>query len=59
LGFNVVPADDLGVRRAVSKYFFGGKLQPAEAVRRFLRERFGDYQRDVTVYLLMAYRLNL
>ncbi|RLI35156.1 hypothetical protein DRO53_01930 [Candidatus Bathyarchaeota archaeon] len=59
LGFNVVPADDLGVRRAASKYFFGGKLQPAEAVRRFLRERFGDYQRDVTVYLLMAYRLNL
>ncbi len=59
LGLNVIPADDLGVRRAVSHFFFKRKMQSAEAVRKFAEENFGPYQREIIVYLLMAYRLGL
>jgi len=56
MGLNVIPADDLGVRKAISHYYFNGKLQSGEAVRKFAGERFGEFMLDVTVYLLMAYR---
>lgn len=59
MGLNVIPADDLGVRKAFSHYFFGGKLQSGETIRRFAEERFGSFLRDVTVYLLMAYRMGV
>lgn len=56
MGLNVIPADDLGVRKAISHYYFNGKLQSGEAIRNFAREKFGRFMLDVTVYLLMAYR---
>jgi len=59
LGLNVVPADDLGVRKAVSHFYFDDELQPPDVVRRFVVEKFGSYLRDVIVYLLMAYRMGL
>ncbi|RLI26249.1 MAG: hypothetical protein DRO52_02835, partial [Candidatus Hecatellales archaeon] len=59
MGLNVIPADDLGVRRAVSYYYFDGKLQSGETVRRFAEERFGEFKLDVIVYLLMAYRMGI
>jgi len=57
IGLNVIPADDLGVRKALSHFYFKGELQPPEVIRRFAEEKFGEHLRDVTVYLLMAYRM--
>ena len=59
MGLNVIPADDLGVRRAISHFYFKDELQPPEVVRRFAEERFGRFMKDVLVYLLMAYRMGL
>jgi len=53
LGKNVFPADDLGVRRAVSRLYFNGELQSAEKVREVARKRFGRYARDVLFYLFL------
>jgi len=59
MGLNVIPADDLGVRRALSHYYFNGKLQDGESIRKFAKEKFGRFMLDVTVYLLMAYRMRI
>jgi DNA-3-methyladenine glycosylase II len=59
MGLNVIPADDLGVRRALSHYYFNGKLQDGETIRKFAEEKFGSFMLDVTVYLLMAYRMGI
>jgi len=56
IGMNVIPADDLGVRKAISHFYFKDKLQPAEKVREFAESKFGKYMSDCIVYLLMAYR---
>ena len=59
MGLNVIPADDLGVRKAISHFYFKGKLQPPETIRKFAEQRFGEHLRDILVYLLMAYRMGL
>ncbi len=57
IGMNVFPADDLGVRRAVSSLYFGGVLQSPETVRRVAEERFGKFSRDILFYLFLHDRL--
>ncbi len=52
LGKNVFPADDLGVRRAVSRLYFNGELQSADKVREVAR-KFGRYARDILFYLFL------
>ena len=59
IGMNAIPADDLGVRKAISRFYFNGKIQPAEIIRKFAEKRFGKFMRDCLVYLLMAYRMGL
>lgn len=49
------PADDLGVRKSISRYYFNEKLQDAETIRRFIKKT----PRGLVVYLLYANRLNL
>ncbi len=56
LGFNIIPADDLGVRRAISNLYFGGELQSSETVRK-VAERFGEFARDILYYLFLLDRL--
>ncbi|WP_456468406.1 DNA-3-methyladenine glycosylase family protein [Archaeoglobus sp.] len=53
IGTNVFPADDLGVRRAVSNLYFGDELQDSETVRRIVDEKFGKYARDILFYLFL------
>ncbi|WP_202319552.1 DNA-3-methyladenine glycosylase family protein [Archaeoglobus neptunius] len=53
IGMNVFPADDLGVRRAVSNLYFDGELKSIEEVRKLAKEKFGNYARDVLFYLFL------
>ena len=57
IGMNVIPGDDLGVRRAISHFYFKDKIQSAETIRKFAEKKFGSFMRDCLVYLLMAYRM--
>jgi len=57
IGMNVIPADDLGVRRAISYFYFKDKIQSAETIRKFAEKKFGSFMKDCLVYLLMAYRM--
>ena len=59
IGLDVVPADDLGVRKAISHFYFHDHLQPPDVVREFVERRFKGYIRDCIVYLLLAYRMGL
>jgi len=59
MGLNILPADDLGVRKAISHFYFNDELQTPEVIRKFTEEKFGEHMRDVIVYLLMAYRMGL
>lgn len=59
IGMSVIPADDLGVRKTISHFYFRDKIQPAGIIRRFAEEKFGRFIRDCIVYLLMAYRMGL
>ena len=57
LGLNVIPADDLGIRKAISYFYFKNELQSPEKIREFAEKHFNDFMRDIIVYLLMAYRM--
>ena len=59
IGRNVIPADDLGVRRTISHFYFKDKMQSAETIRKFAENKFGRFMRDCLVYLLMAYRMGI
>ena len=59
IGLNVIPADDLGVRKAISHFYFNDKLQSPETIRSFAEKKFGRWLRDCLVYLLMAYRTKM
>jgi len=48
--------DDLGARKAVSYFYFDGKLKPGEAVRKFA-ERWGKFKGWVIYYLICAYNM--
>lgn len=54
IGMNVFPADDLGVRRAVSSIF--DTSQDPETVRE-VATRFGKFSRDILFYLFLHDRL--
>ena len=55
-GKEALPADDLGAPRAVSKFFFGGRLISGDELRKF-SERWGRFRGMVTYYLICAERL--
>jgi len=59
MGLNVIPADDLGVRKAISHFYFKDKLQSSETIRKFAENKFGEFMGDCIVYMLMAYRMKL
>ena len=52
---DVIPADDLGVRRTVSKFYFNGKNISGDDVRR-LTEKWGAFKRNVIFYLICVGR---
>ena len=59
IGLNVIPADDLGIRKAISHFYFNDELQSPQVIRKFAEERFSEHMRDAVIYLLMAYRMGL
>ena len=48
--------DDLGARKAVSYFYFDGKLQSSNAVRKFT-ERWGELKGWIIYYLICAYNM--
>ena len=48
--------DDLGARKAVSYFYFDGKLQSGDVVRKFT-ERWGEFGGWVIYYLICAYNM--
>ena len=56
--FDVVPADDLGLRRYVSHHYFNGKKITSTEVRA-VAERWGAWKGLAAYYFLEADRLNL
>ena len=51
---NSLPADDLGIKRAVSQSYFNGKEVSAEKVRTTLTEKFAPYS-GIAAFHLMYY----
>jgi len=56
-GKEALPADDLGARRAISKFFLGGKLISGDELRKF-SEKWRKFKGMVTYYLICAERLD-
>ncbi|NMX20934.1 hypothetical protein C5S30_00520 [ANME-1 cluster archaeon GoMg4] len=50
--------DDLGARKAVSHFYYDGKLQPGDVVREFSK-RWGKFKGWVIYYLICAYNMEL
>jgi len=48
--------DDLGARKAVSYFYFGGKLQSGDMVREFTK-RWGEFKGWIIYYLICAYNV--
>ncbi len=48
--------DDLGARKAVSYFYFDGKLQSGDTVRKFT-ERWGEFKGWIIYYLICAYNM--
>lgn len=55
-GKEALPADDLGARRAVSKFYFGKKLISGNELREFTK-KWGKFKGIITYYLICAERL--
>ena len=53
-----IPADDLGVRRCISRYYFDGRKISAEEARR-TDEKWGQWKGLASFYLIMAERLGI
>jgi len=49
---NSLPADDLGIRRAVSQAYFRGRIVSAEKVRKIMTEKFAPYSGIAAFYLM-------
>jgi DNA-3-methyladenine glycosylase II len=49
---NSLPADDLGIRRAVSQAYFNGRSISAEQVRKIMMEKFAPYGGISAFYLM-------
>ncbi len=56
--FEAVPADDLGIKRTVSRFYFDGKAASADQVRELARN-WGEWSGLASFYLLMAERLRI
>lgn len=56
IGKEALPADDLGARRAVSKFYFGEKLISGDELREFTI-KWGRFKGIITYYLICAERL--
>lgn len=54
---DALPADDAGLKRAISKYYYNGKQVSTEDVRSILN-KYGEYKSYAAYYLLCADRLN-
>jgi DNA-3-methyladenine glycosylase II len=52
---DVIPADDLGVRRTISKFYFNDKNISGDEVRK-LTEKWGALKRDIIFYLICMER---
>lgn len=50
-----LPADDLGARRAVSNFYFGGRMISGDELRRFAG-RWGELAENVIYYLIYSER---
>lgn len=55
-GKEALPADDLGARRAVSRFYFGKQLISGNELRGFT-EKWGKFKGIITYYLICAERL--
>ena len=55
-GKEALPADDLGARRAVSKFYFGKKLISGNKLTEFTK-KWGKFRGIITYYLICAERL--
>ena len=53
---NLCVPDDLGARKAVSYFYFDGKLQSGDTVRKFT-ERWGEFKGWIIYYLICAYNM--
>ncbi|MCL2134033.1 MAG: DNA-3-methyladenine glycosylase [Candidatus Bathyarchaeota archaeon] len=51
--FDILPADDFGIRRAISRYYCGGKLINAVEARQ-IAEKWGSWKGLAAFYLLAA-----
>lgn len=51
--WEIIPAEDLGVKRALSKFYFNNRALTGREVRSFA-ERWGDYKWPIAYYLLVA-----
>lgn len=51
---NSLPADDLGIQRAVSRAYFNGRRVSAEEVRTTLSEKFAPYSGIAAFYLMYS-----
>lgn len=56
--FDVIPADDLGVRRCVSRYYCGGRRISSEETR-VIAEKWGRWKGLASYYLIVAERLGI
>lgn len=52
---DVIPADDLGVRRTVSRFYSDGRNVSGDEVRE-LTEKWGAFKRDIVFYLICVGR---
>lgn len=55
---NLCVPDDLGTRKSVSYFYFDGKLQSGDIVRKFV-DRWGRFRGWITYYLMCAYNLKM
>ena len=55
LGRNVIPADDLALRKAISEFYFNGKKLSEQEIRKFA-QRWGNHLGITSFYLLCARR---
>lgn len=56
--FGVIPADDIGVRRAIAHYYKGDRRISAEEARQ-IAERWGPWKGLAAFYLIIAHMLQI
>ena len=56
--FDAIPADDLGIRRVISLFYFDNKVTSANQVRQ-LATKWGKWRGLASFYLMMAERFSV